>query len=116
MLEKRPKCAVCRTKPRAFNYVKEGQIHYRSRCLSCEKVKKKEQSLENQSLLRSGYLKRHECDRCHFQSKHPDQLSIVYLDGNRLNAVRTNLRTYCANCVAEITAMPKSKGGLVADF
>ena len=116
MKEIRPLCTVCRTKPRAFNYVKGGYVHYRSRCLSCEKIKKQEKNLASQVLSQSGYQKRHECDRCHFQAKHLAQLSIVYLDGNKLNAGRLNLRTYCANCVAEIAAMPGTKSGPVADY
>lgn len=86
-------------------------------CLSCIDEAKREKSLEHQSLLKSGYKKKNECDRCHFPAKHHSQLSIVYLDGNRLNVSRLNLRTYCANCIAEIAALPaRNKGGLVPDY
>jgi len=113
----RPTCSKCNVKPCAVNYNRNGVRHYRSMCLSCIDESRQEKSLENQSLLKSGYKKKHECDRCHFQAKHHSQLSIVYLDGNKLNVSRLNLRTYCANCITEIAALPASnKGGLVPDY
>lgn len=112
----RPICSKCHVKPCALNYNRKGVRHYRSSCLSCIAAEKHEKSLEQQSLIKSGYKKKHECDRCHFQAKHTSQLTIVYLDGNRLNVTRQNLRTYCANCISEISALPNNKGGLVPDF
>ena len=113
----RPVCTKCNVKPRALNYVRKGVKHYRSKCLHCIEQAKQEKSLEHQALVKSGYKKRNECDRCHFVAKHPSQLTITYLDGNRLNVSRQNLRTYCANCIAEIAALPsKNKGGLVPDY
>lgn len=84
--------------------------------MQCIDSAKREQSLETQTLARSGYQKRNICDRCGFNARHPSQVSIVFLDGNRLNVGRQNLRTYCANCVAEIAAVPSSRSGLVPDF
>lgn len=112
----RPTCSKCNVKPCAANYTRNGVKHYRSMCSGCIDATKHEKSLENQALVKSGYKKKNECDRCHFQAKHQSQLSIVYLDGNKLNVSRLNLRTYCANCISEIAALPSSKGGLVPDF
>lgn len=82
----------------------------------CIADKNKRESVENQTLIKSGYKAKNSCDRCGFVSRHPSQLSIVFLDGNKLNVGRQNLRTYCANCVAEIVAVPEKSSGLVADF
>ena len=112
----RPTCEHCQSRPAALNYVRNGKRHYRRKCLHCINKSREEASLESQVLNKSGYQKRNTCDRCGFQAKHPSQLSIVYLDGNKLNVGRQNLRTYCANCVAEIVAVPASRSGLVADF
>ena len=100
----------------AFNYVRQGKTYYRSKCLVCLSDKSKNQAKEAQALAKSGYTLRHECDRCHFIAKHPSQLKIVFLDGNRLNVGRQNLRTYCVNCVAEVAALPQHKSELVPDF
>ena len=112
----RPVCQQCRTRPAAFNYVRQGKTYYRSKCLVCLSDKTKKQSKEAQALAKSGYMLRHECDRCHFVAKHHSQLKIVFLDGNRFNVGRQNLRTYCVNCIAEIAALPSSRSGLVPDF
>ena len=112
----RPICQHCQSRPAALNYVRNGKRHYRSRCLACIDAVKREHSLEAQTLHKSGYQKRNTCDRCGFVSRHPSQVSIVFLDGNRLNVGRQNLRTYCANCVTEIAAVPSSRSGLVPDF
>lgn len=112
----RPICQQCRTRQAAFNYVRKGKTYYRSRCLVCLADKDNLKVKEEQALAKSGYKMSRTCDRCHFAAKHPSQLSLVYLDGNKFNVGRQNLRTYCANCVAEIVAMPLGSSGLVADF
>lgn len=112
----RPTCPQCGDRPCAYNYKYKEKVYYRPTCMPCATAKKQAKSPESQALLRSGYQKGKGCDRCGFKAKHPSQLSIAYLDGNRLNATRQNLRTYCANCVAEITVIPPNKSGLVADY
>ena len=105
----RPKCQRCQRNLAATNYVRNGQQHFRKLCRECIKENKKQKELTNQLLLKSGYIKKKNCDRCNFISKHHSQLKIVYLDGNKLNVSRNNLRTYCLNCLAEISAMPQNK-------
>jgi len=105
----RPKCTRCKKKPAAINYKRNDKTHYRKMCRICLNGIKKEKELSNQLLTKSGYIKKKNCDRCNFISKHPSQLKIVYLDGNKLNVGRDNLRTYCLNCLAEISAMPQNK-------
>lgn len=86
-------------------------------CRDCLNENKKQGELSNQLLIKSGYVKKKSCDRCSFISKHPSQLKIVYLDGNRINVGRDNLRTYCLNCLAEISAMPHNKkSDLIPDY
>lgn len=85
--------------------------------MDCIGEHKKVKSTEAQALINSGYKKRNECDRCNFTARHHSQLCIIFIDGNRLNVSRSNLRTYCANCVSEIAALPSSnRSGLVPDF
>lgn len=113
----RPKCNKCKKKNAAINYNRNGKIHYRKHCRSCLNELKKQNELPNQLLSKSGYIKKKNCDRCNFISKHHTQLKIVYLDGNKLNVGRDNLRTYCLNCLAEISVMPQNKkSDLVPDY
>lgn len=112
----RPNCIKCNKNLCAINYIKEDRVYYRSMCVTCINLKKKRKSAEVRALLQSGYKKKTHCDRCNFQAKHPIQLSIVFLDGNRLNASRDNLRTYCANCIAEVSVLPVRRSSLVPDY
>lgn len=111
----RPKCNKCKTKPSAINYKRKEIIHYRKLCRSCIIELKKEKELSNQLLIKSGYIKKKNCDRCNFIGKHQSQLKIVYLDGNKLNTSRSNLRTYCLNCLAEISNL-NQKSDLIPDY
>jgi protein-arginine kinase activator protein McsA len=113
----RPKCSKCKKNPAAINYTRNDKIHYRKLCRGCLIEGKKQKELPSQLLTKSGYVKKKSCDRCSFISKHPSQLKIVYLDGNRINVGRDNLRTYCLNCLAEISAMPHTKKlDLIPDY
>lgn len=113
----RPKCIKCKKKPAAINYKRNDKTHYRKLCRSCLNEIKKGNELTNQLFIKSGYIKKKNCDRCNFISKHPSQLKIVYLDGNKLNVGRDNLRTYCLNCLAEISALPHNKkSDLIPDY
>lgn len=110
-------CKNCRKLPRVVNYYRKGKTHYRPYCTPCGKEKKKEKELANQLLAKSGYAKKKICDRCGFNCRHPSQMRIVYLDGNKLNVSRTNLRTHCANCVIELVYNPSAKkSDLIADY
>jgi hypothetical protein len=113
----RPKCTRCKKQPAAVNYIRNDIKHYRKLCRLCIIEDKKNKELSNQLLNKSGYIKKKTCDRCNFVSKHQSQLKITYLDGDKLNVSRSNLRTYCLNCIAEITAMPLSKKtDLIPDY
>jgi hypothetical protein len=113
----RPTCDKCNKNPCTVNYHRHGKIHYRKLCRKCILEKKKEKELTNQLLTKSGYKKKKNCDRCNFISKHLSQLKIVYLDGNKLNVGRDNLRTYCLNCLAEINNLPQNKkSDLIPDY
>lgn len=113
----RPKCKKCKQKEAAINYIRNNITHYRQLCRNCIIENKKSKELTNQLLIKSGYVKRKNCDRCNFVSKNQNQLKIVYLDGNKMNVSRSNLRTYCLNCLAEISAMPHSKKtDLIPDY
>lgn len=113
----RPKCTRCKKKPAAVNYIRNEVTHYRKLCRECINVEKKDKELGNQLLIKSGYVKKKACDRCNFISKHPSQMKLIYLDGDRLNVNRMNLRTFCLNCVAEFNNLPQSKkSDLIADY
>lgn len=113
----RPKCTKCKKKPAAINYKRNDKTHYRKHCRNCLNAVKKQNELTTQLLSKSGYIKKKSCDRCNFNSKHHTQLKIVYLDGNKSNVGRDNLRTYCLNCLAEISAIPQNKKfDLVPDY
>jgi protein-arginine kinase activator protein McsA len=113
----RPKCCKCKKKPAAINYTRKNKVHFRKLCRTCLIENRKEKELPNQLLIKSGYIKKKSCDRCNFISKHYSQLKIIYLDGNKLNVDRANLRTYCLNCLAEISVMPQNKKlDLIPDY
>lgn len=113
----RPKCHQCKKKPAAINYIRKDKTHYRKLCCDCIADDKKRKEIGAQLLVKSGYVKKKSCDRCTFIGKHQSQLKIVYLDGNRLNVSRSNLRTYCLNCIAEVSAMPHAKrSDLIPDY
>lgn len=114
-IKDRPKCPKCKKNPRAINYYRKNKIHYRPTCPKCEREEKYKNSLSNQLLIKSGYIKKKNCDRCNFIGKHQSQLKIVYLDGNKLNTSRSNLRTYCLNCLAEISNL-NQKSDLIPDY
>ena len=113
----RPKCHKCKKHVAAINYIRNGKKHYRKLCPACIKQVKKDNELGNQLLLKSGYVKKKVCDRCKFISKHPSQMKLIYLDGDRLNVNRENLRTFCLNCVAEFNNLPQvKKSDLIPDY
>ena len=73
--------------------------------------------LTAQLLKKSGYKKKTVCDRCGFKSKTPKQIEIYYRDNNKLNVSLSNIRSFCINCVIEITENPNIKiQDLLADY
>ena len=116
LLPNRPTCDNCHALPCAINYRKGNKVYYRKMCVSCINKRKKDKTVQSQLLNSSGYKKKSTCDRCNFQARHHSQLSIVFLDGQLANVSRTNLRTYCANCIAELSVMPSRRNSIVPDY
>ena len=50
-------------------------------------------------------FKKESCEECGFFAKHPAQLHVDHIDGQKSNNEEPNLRTLCANCHAYKTAM-----------
>ena len=116
-IKSRPICPECKKYPLTVNYYRKGKPHYRSLCSNCNSAKKKSKELTSQLLLKSGYTKKKVCDRCGFISKHSSQTKLIYLDNDKMNVSRENLRTFCLNCIAEIGSAPQNKkNDLIADF
>jgi RNase P subunit RPR2 len=70
---------------------------------------KKEESLPQKLLKKLGYTKQTTCNSCGTFGKYPEQLQIVYLDGDQLNATKNNVQTYCLNCSVELSYSLKAK-------
>ena len=113
----RPICPVCRQRPLAVNYLKEGQTHYRSRCEHCIKKNRKLAPPEPKWKLR-GYKKKTVCDVCKFKSRYTSQIIVYHMDGNLNNVELTNLRSICRNCVEAVMHqnLPWRRGDLEPDF
>lgn len=50
-------------------------------------------------------FKKESCEECGFFAKHPAQLHVDHIDGDKKNNDPSNLQTLCANCHAYKTAM-----------
>jgi hypothetical protein len=87
-------CQICKQRPVAINYHKEGRTFYRSKCDHCDKDRK----LGIARWQLAGYNKKNICDRCGFKSSHTDVFNVFYIDGNLDNNRHANLKTVCANC------------------
>ena len=91
----RPLCE-CGQKPVAINYYKKGKPNYRSKCESC--TRHGNPRVAYSKYKQSGYVKKNECDKCGYRSKHKEQFSVYYVDGDMNNIRFSNLKTVCANC------------------
>lgn len=90
----RPLCLECNKNLRAFSGLPraDGTKYLIDKCRGCERFKKHGM----------GY-KRHKKDKCEmpecgFVAKHPCQLDVDHIDGNRENNDISNLQTLCSNC------------------
>ena len=111
------KCENCNKHSATVNYTRNGKTYYRRLCYHCNKLKKSESDLASQLLKKSGYKKKSVCDRCGFKSKTHKQMEIYYRDNNKLNVSLSNLRSFCANCIIEVTENPLTKDrDLLADY
>lgn len=87
-------CKICRQRPVAVNYYKEGRPYYRSKCDHCSRSREQ----GNPLWALAGYKKKNACDKCGFSSKHMEQFDVFHIDGNLMNNSVLNLKTVCANC------------------
>jgi hypothetical protein len=90
----RPLC-ICKQRPAAVNYHKDGRTYYRKKCEICLKggighgIPKWKMS---------GYQKKSTCEKCGFKSVHDEMFNVYHLDGDLENCRPSNLKTICANC------------------
>ena len=112
----RPLCKACKQRPCAVNYHKANKVFYRSQCELCVRYKGK--SMGQPKWQQSGYVKKNECDKCAFKSRHAQQFNVFHVDGNLNNCRFSNLKTVCANCqrVLQAQGIKWVQGDLVPDF
>jgi len=111
----RPLCSNCKQRPKAVNYHKNGKVFYRKQCEICVKNKGKILGLPRWQM--AGYVKKTECDKCSYKSKHPQQFNVYHMDGNLNNCRYNNLKTICANCqrMLQIQGFKWTQGDLLPD-
>ena len=116
-MEFRPLCQSCTRNPAAINYKRGGVTHFRTRCSGC--IRKNRKLLpQKPTWMLAGYKKKPHCEKCGFEAKHKQQLSVYYVDGNLKNNALLNLRTICANCQIIIVkeGLGWTQGDLTPDF
>ena len=111
----RPLC-VCKQRPAAINYKKDGKIYYRKKCEICLKGNRIGVGIPRWKL--AGYAKKDTCEKCGFHSKHPEQFDVYHIDGDLKNCLPNNLKTVCANCqrLMQKTGVRWKQGDLTPDF
>ena len=112
----RPICNACNRSFVAINYIKNNKVHYRTRCDSCIRQKRKIRP-KTPRWMKSGFKKKKSCDRCGFFAKSGAQILVFHMDGDLNNCDLTNLRNVCLNCSVEITKLelPWRVGDLIED-
>ncbi len=110
----RPLC-ICKHRPAAINYKKDGKIYYRKRCEKCLR------NGDNHGIplwKQRGYVKKESCEKCGFKSKAPEVFNVFHIDGDLKNCRHTNLKTICANCQRTLQkeGMRWKQGDLRPDF
>ena len=78
----RPLCK-CGQRPVAINYKKKGKTFYRSKCEACTRYGKVRYSPPKWK--QAGYEQKKVCDKCGYKSKHKEQFSVYYVDGDMNN-------------------------------
>lgn len=111
----RPLC-VCKQRPAAINYKKDGKTFYRKKCEIC--LKHGGTGVGIPKWKQSGYTKKDNCEKCGYTSKHPEQFNVFHIDGNLENCRFNNLKTICANCqrIIQKSGVQWKQGDLVPDF
>ena len=117
MIQIRPLCVECKSKPRAYAYKKGNKIYWRKLCDACNRKKSKKKIGGITALQRSGYKKKQKCELCGFRAEDRLQLDVLFVDGNLRNTNNTNLKTVCANCqrLTSVKRLGWKVGDLVAD-
>ena len=118
MIQIRPLCVECKSKPRAYAYKKGNKIYWRRLCDTCNRKKTKKKVGGVTALQRSGYRRKSKCELCGFKARNQLQLDVLFVDGNLRNTNNTNLKTVCANCrtVLSKEGVKWKQGDLVADY
>ena len=110
----RPLC-VCRQRPAAINYKKNGKTFYRRRCEICLK-----KGLRHgiPKWKQAGYVKKDLCEKCGYTSNHVEQFNVFHIDGDLNNSSHINLKTICSNCskILYKEGVRWKQGDLVPDF
>ena len=117
MIQIRPLCVNCKSKPRAYAYKKGNKIYWRKLCDTCNRKKSKKKIGGVTALQRSGYRKKSKCELCGFKAQAQLQLDVLFVDGNLRNTNTINLKTVCANCqrLTSVKRLGWKVGDLVAD-
>lgn len=111
----RPLC-ICKLRPAAVNYHKNGKIFYRKKCEIC--IRYGGVGKGYPKWYQDGYRVKSLCDKCGFKSKYKEQFNVYHIDGNLNNTRSVNLKTICANCqrVLHIEGHQWRQGDLLPDF
>jgi len=111
----RPLC-VCKQRPAAINYHKDGKTYYRKMCESCLRHGNVGHGVPRWKL--AGYEKKCQCEKCGYNSKHAEQFDVYHVDGDLNNCLPHNLKTICANCqrILQKEGSRWRQGDLVPDF
>lgn len=103
-MNERPMCKSCEKRAAAVNYKdKTGKMHYRSRCDSCNRLKRGLRP-HPATWQKVGYKKKMTCDKCGFKAKLEKQMIVYYVDGDHGNGNWNNLKSVCFNCHIELNA------------
>ena len=98
-------CELCKISFVKSNGIsKHGFKKWHKYCSTCAKIK----YCKNISLT----PKKLKCDKCNFKAEDRCQLGTIYLDDNKLNLEKTNIRTYCYNCIKLYQKNKKNKSFL----
>lgn len=111
----RPLC-ICRQRPAAINYYKDGKTYYRKKCEICLKHGTLGHGIPRWKI--AGYEKKNYCEKCGFKSKHLEQFNVFHIDGHLDNCRPSNLKTVCANCqrILHKEGITWKQGDLRPDF
>ena len=97
----RPLC-ICGLRPAAINYKKNNKTFYRKKCETCTRYGGTGHGIPKWKHV--GYVKKDQCEKCGFKSKHKEQFNVFHIDG--------------ANCqrIMQKQGVRWKQGDLVPDF